>query len=156
MTEDLKELAELQPQSSFVIVKGTSYEIKPFKFRHMFAVLNHISNMIDDVNPYEDETKQFFRLVGKHSEDVLGIMALAINKKIDFFDDIETEEGLDLAATIWKINQDFFVQKVQPKLEALGLNMVKTESQSQDLLINPEANTKLPEEQVNLAESPVQ
>jgi len=137
MTEDLKELAELQPESKFVIVKGESIEIKPFKFRHMFKVLNHISNMIDDVNEYEDQTKQLFKLFGKHEEDVLGIMALAISKPLNFFEDLDTEEGFDLAATIWKINQDFFVQKIQPKLEALGLNQSPSDSPS-----NPDLNTK--------------
>ncbi len=133
MTDDLKELQELQPQSQFIIIKGESFEIKPFKFKHMFSVLNHISNMIDEVNPYEDQTKQLFKLLGKHPEDVMGILALAIGKPLSFFDDVDTEQGIDLAILVWKINQDFFVQKVQPKMKSLGL--------FQDL----------PEEQENLA-----
>lgn len=152
MTEDLKELAELQPESTFVVVKGHSFEIKPFKFRHMFKVLNHISNMVEDIslmqNPYEDpalaQTKQFLKLFGNHEEDVLGIMALAIGKPINFFEDAEIEEGFELASTIWKINQDFFVRKIQPKLEALGL---KTK-ESQDSPSEKEKST-LPMEEVN-------
>lgn len=122
MTDDLKELQELQPQSSFIIVKGESFEIKPFKFKHMFAVLNHISNMIDEVNPYEDQTKQLFKLLGKHPDDVMGILGLALGgKPVSFFDDVDTEQGIDLAILVWKINKDFFAQKVQPKMKELGL-----------------------------------
>ena len=122
MTDDLKELQELQPQSSFIIVKGESFEIKPFKFKHMFAVLNHISNMIDEVNPYEDQTKQLFKLLGKHPDDVMGILGLALGgKPVSFFDDVDTEQGIDLAIMVWKINQDFFVRKVQPKMKELVL-----------------------------------
>lgn len=121
MTEELKELAELQPKTTCVIVGNESFEIKPFKFKQMFSVLNHLSNMVTEMNPYEDQMVQLFRLFGKHPEDILGIMSIAINKPTSFFDELETDEGLEIAAKIWEINQDFFVQKVQPKLEKLGL-----------------------------------
>lgn len=140
MTEELNELAALQPESQFVIINDESFEIKPFKFRNMFKVLNHVSNMVGDINPYEDETIQFFRLIGSHEEDVLSIMALAINKPISFFDNVDTEQGLELATVIWKINQDFFVQKIQPKLESLGIKVSQNQSDSQ---LEKEKNTLL-------------
>lgn len=147
MTEDLKELAELQPASSFVVIKDHSFEIKPFKFRHMFAVLNHLSHMVEDIsliqNPYEDpalaQTKQLLRLFGNHEEDVLGILAIAIGKPVSFFDDVDMEEGFELASVVWRINQDFFVRKIQPKLEALGLK-----SLSQDDSLSEKEKSTLP------------
>ncbi|HNC59282.1 MAG TPA: hypothetical protein PLP33_27895 [Leptospiraceae bacterium] len=132
MNEELNELAELQPKTTFVIVGGESFEIKPFKFKHMFAVLNHLSNIVTDVNPYEDQMVQLFRLLGKHPEDVLGIMSLAVGKPTSFFDDIDTDQGIELAAKIWEINQDFFVRKVQPKLERLGLYVSQSDQKSSE------------------------
>ena len=83
MTDDLEELAVLQPESEFIVVKGISFEVKPFKFMQFMKVLKHVYNLVEDINPYDDQTKQVFRLFGEHPEDIIGILAIAIGKPVD-------------------------------------------------------------------------
>lgn len=164
MNEDLKELAALQPETQFVVVKGESFEIKPFLFRNMFKVLSHISNMVDSLdlvpNPYEDPmvayTKQIIKLLGNHGEDIIGIMSVATGKPSSYFDDITSEEGIELAAAIWKINQDFFARKLQPKLESMGLVAKETSQDSQlerEKNISQSETTEVQNQEVQVAEN---
>lgn len=140
MTADLKELEALQPQIATVTINNEIIEIKPFKFKQFFAALKHLSNMIADVNQYEDQTIQLIRLLGEHPDDVVGLMALATGKPAAFFDTLDTDAGLDIAIAVWNVNKDFFGQKIQPKLVSLGLLNSPEESKTLETQEATESN----------------
>lgn len=133
---ELAELEALQPLTRKITINNEEIEIKPYKFRQLFSALKHMSNMVADVNTFEDQTVQLFRLLGNHPEDVLGLMSLSTGKPVSFFDDISSEEGIDVVVAVWEVNKDFFVQKIQPKLKSLGLfqdlpeDQTKTEAET--------------------------
>lgn len=133
MEEELKELEALQPLSSIVNIKGIAVEVKPFKFRQLFMALKHVSNLVSEINTYEDQTVQILRVLGEHPEDVIGLISLSSGQPITFFEDLDAEEGIDLALAVWTVNKDFFSQKIQPKLVKIGLlNSPKTQTQMEE------------------------
>lgn len=135
---DLTELQALQPETKTLTIKGEQIEVKPFKFKQLLSALKFLSNMISDINEYEDKTIQLFRLFANHPDDVIGILSLVSNREAKWFDDIESEDGIELAIAAWTVNADFFAQKVQPKLEKLGLKGSPSEVERKSELTDTE------------------
>ena len=52
-------------------------------------------------------------------EDIMEILAIAVNRKRAWFDLINLEEGVEILATVITQNQDFFVQTVLPMIREL-------------------------------------
>lgn len=122
MTQDMKELEELQPATSSVVVGGETVEIKPFMFVQLLQALKYMANMIEDLNPYQDKEVQTFRLIASHPEEVLGLLMLATGKPREWFNTIDSKAGVALALETYKVNSDFFIREVQPLLDKANLS----------------------------------
>ena len=148
MNNDIQELEQLQPISANVVVNNETIEIKPLRFRQLLQALKYLSKMIEDVNPYEDKEIQMFKLFGNHPEEIVGLMSLATGKPIEWFDEIGTEDGIAIALEAFKVNKDFFSQKVQPLLEKAGLSQFGLLSDQKNLNENaPEKSQETEMEQ---------
>lgn len=138
-TEIMKELEALQPNQIEVKVGGETIVVKPFKFKQLLQALRYLSEMTENMG-FMDELG-IFRLIAAHPEQVMGLIKLATDKPDSFFDDLEAEEGVDIALAVWKVNSDFFSQKLGPKMEKI---MPSQNSQSDQTKTTEETKPESP------------
>lgn len=120
MNKDLKELATLQPltKSVHIASQNETIEVKPLKFKQLLKALQLLNVMAGSVN-YEVDERNFIYLIAEHPDEIIDFLVLALGKDREYFDNIESDEGVELAVAVWQVNQDFFVQKLAPKLKAV-------------------------------------
>ncbi len=147
MLSELKELETLVPDSNVVNIKGQEIEIKPFKFFNLLRVLRIILRASEDVSFTTTDEFTIIKLLSENPEALVEIFSIATGKNRDFFEDLDTDEGVELVTKIYKTNESFFIQKVQPKLESLGLNRSELQTDlKESQMIESEQKTQLEEE----------
>ena len=126
MSDNQNEMAgldELQPETEEIRIKGEIIEVKPFKFKHFLKITKLLAKLVEGVD-FLSTSGIIFALA--ENEDVIyQILEMATGKSRDFFDDetLEADSMFALLAMTWKVNQDFFSQKVSPSLKrVLGEN----------------------------------
>lgn len=64
---------------------------------------------------------KIFDILGDASDELMGLVALSINKPVDWLDDpaIGLDVGLDLVMSMFEVNKRFFTEKVLPKVAGL-------------------------------------
>jgi hypothetical protein len=118
---DLEDLEKLQNKGEVVKVNGEDIHIKPFTFGQLLKALKHLSNIGNSFTTGEnlDDTSALLRVFSYHTEDVMGLLILATGKDKEFFENLDPEIGIDLAMAAWRVNQDFFAQKLAPKIQQM-------------------------------------
>jgi hypothetical protein len=126
MTE-LTDLQQIFPLTKTVLVQNEQVEVKPYKFRQILKAFGYLSEIVAELGYIPDITNAAVAAVfilgalGKHPDEIIGLLKLATNRDDSFFDEISAEEGLDLAMATWEVNKDFFTQKLKAKIESFGL-----------------------------------
>lgn len=124
---DTKEIELLFPQGKVVKMKGQDVTIMPFGFGKFPKVLDCIKRLkLGDVNSDESgaakvQAYDSLQLVMNNADIALELIALAIGKPLSYFDDLPPDEGIAAGLAVIEVNQDFFVNRLQPMAtEALG------------------------------------
>ena len=143
-----KELDALIPEEVYVSVKGEQLQVKPFNFLNLLKVLKILFSMTESVSLDLMDQYSTIKMVADHPDEVLRIFSYSTGKPVNFFDDsVTADEGAELVAQIYLVNQDFFVQKLRPRLEKLNESSSLLESQtvtSEQLLTNEEGQESKP------------
>lgn len=112
------ELAELHPQGKSVTLRnGREIVVRPYKFLEFFTALQFIDGLSSAI---EGDDLNLIKAFSQHSQEVLGLIKLATKLSDQELGTLETDEGFDLALATYQVNQDFFVQKMAPKFQALA------------------------------------
>jgi hypothetical protein len=144
-TQDNAGLEILQDRSEYVEVKGgEKIEVKPFTFGQLLKALKHLASIGNSLSLDNLTDSVVIQALAIHTEDVLALLMLATGKDKAFFDTLDSESGIDIALAAWRVNQDFFVQKLAPKIQQL--------SESSSL---PEEKTQEPEQKAGSASSKI-
>lgn len=119
--DSILELENLYPEGRYIAVNGEKVEVKPFKFKQLLKALKYLSEMTGDIVKFGDLPPEmmFLNLFANYPDQVIGLLKLATGKDDDFFDTLDSDAGLELIALAYKVNEDFFIQKVGPKLSAV-------------------------------------
>lgn len=140
------ELEILFPQEISVAVKekGEILTIKPFKFRKIFKVIKVITDIAERMAKSGNNEEALFDLLTESEDKVLEVLSLAIDKPSNWFDDLEGDTGVELLTAVWKVNKSFFDNKLAPLLKEMGFG-----KQEESLILQPEKNETLTDEEVN-------
>ena len=123
MSEQLDELKVLFPEEISVEVKeyGETVVISPFKFKKIFKVLDVIAKIAEQMAKSGNENEAIIKLLGESEDKVFKILSLALDKPVEWFDNLDGGTGFDIALAVFKVNKSFFENKVKPLLEELAL-----------------------------------
>lgn len=121
----------LFPQGKQVTVKKEVLTIMPYGFGQFPRVLKAIKDIADkvpDTKPTAEGvvsmgTKEITELVISAGEPVVQLCAIATKKDIKWFDDVPSDQAVDLLTAIVEVNRDFFVKRLQPKMMAAIENL---------------------------------
>lgn len=124
------ELEVLQNDGEVVRVGDEDVHVKPFKFGQLLKALKYLANIGSSFGGEEISEVQIIQALTAHTEDMLSLLALATGKDRAYFDNIESEEGVDLALAAWRVNQSFFTERLLPRLQGLTGTETKAEDGS--------------------------
>lgn len=140
--ESLADLKILQPEENFILVGGSPVFVKPYTFAKLLKALKYLNNLAGILQTREDGLEpSLLEAFSKHGDDVLGLLALATDKPLEFFDELDAGIGLDLAILTYKVNESFFSEKLIPKIESL-MQSDSTENQTPNETEEQDENLK--------------
>ena len=111
----MNDLNTLIPESITLELGGESLSISPLRVRELPAMLKAIGPFAAQLNTEPDWLLMF----SEHSESLLDALSIASRQSREWVDNLAIDEALTLAATVFEVNTDFFVQRVAPNLAVL-------------------------------------
>lgn len=143
MAEVIKNVAEsldenleiLQPEENFVLINGEQVYVKQFTFGKLLKALKYLSNLADILQEGEDGLQQnLLQAFARHGDDIIGLLSLCTGKPKEFFDELEADKGLDMAVLAYKVNENFFVNNLFPKLNQMFPSDLQNQSEETEIV----------------------
>lgn len=104
---------------------GDLIVVRPLKFMQTVNTLRLLPPLLDVLKKLKEEASVeeigLQDLLQLAPDAAVAIACMCIDKRRDFFDTLETDEGIKILTAVWEVNQDFFKGKVQPLLQKAGL-----------------------------------
>lgn len=110
MSDDLKALFPGQE----VAAGGETIAVSPFKLGQLPKVATAFAKIREVIG-----SGNMVEIASAGGDDLLDLLCLAVGRKREWVDSLESDEGLDLMATVIAVNRDFFVQRMAPILQKL-------------------------------------
>lgn len=116
MNTRMNDLNTLIPQGIELVIDGEPLAVKPLKVGQLPAFLRAISPVMQQLTASEID---WLGLFGRHGEDLLTAVAIAVGKPRVWVDELAADEAILLAAKVIEVNADFFTRTVLPRLGGL-------------------------------------
>lgn len=116
MNTRMNDLDTLVPQGIELVIDGEPLAVKPLKVGQLPAFLRAISPVMQQLTASETD---WLGLLGRHGEDLLTAVAIAVGKPRVWVDELAADEAVLLAAKVIEVNADFFTRTVLPRLDGL-------------------------------------
>lgn len=115
--EPLNDLQELLPESKEVVAGGETFAIRPFGFRVMLKAVPRFASLTAFVKVKDGHLDVDIHAILTHlPEEICALCSMATGKPLDWFDRLDFEEGVALAAAVLTVNADFFARVASRKL----------------------------------------
>ena len=116
MANQENEAEILYPDAS-IIIKGESIEVKEFSFPQGLKVNAMAAPLIKALSAFftDDENADFSAMSSvfdMHSETLIELMSISINKPTEWFNTLTDTEGQALLMTFWSVNKVFFINRL--------------------------------------------
>jgi len=119
MSLSYETLNQTIPDVREVVVSGKPYHIKRFGLRKLKDAAVHaayIAMLLEQLNTGESP----LTLMIQGGDAAIDLMALALDEKPSFFDDVDPTEGANLFLAVLEVNVDFFVNTLSQSLPQLN------------------------------------
>ena len=107
------DLEVLFPEGKTVTVAGEPITVKPFTFGQIPKVVGTVKKLAGVV---QGDQIDVLDAIEKGGEDLLALAAFVVGKPREWFDEVPTDEGVELLKAIFEVNLDFFAKRVRPLL----------------------------------------
>lgn len=115
-----EEMKVLFPESSEVSLKsGEVITIKPLTFGQTLKAIEigkNLGTLIIAASEAENPRDEVIGIMAHGGQDLIALLAFALKKDIDWFDQLPADEGVALTAEFLGVNFDFFTKKVMPEI----------------------------------------
>lgn len=122
----MSELAVMFPEGKSLTIHDANLVIKPFKFGELSKVMkltDGIMGSLVGASQSKNIAGVLRVIIGDHGDKVAELMALSSKQPIDWVNNLEVDEAIELFAAILEVNADFFIRKVLPQLTSQMQNM---------------------------------
>ena len=114
-------LEVLFPQGKEVQLQGQTFNITPFKLGQLPVVLKAIQKIIQPIKQAEangnfNDPAFLMGLIVEAGDDVIQLFSTILNRPIEFVQNFEMDESVNLVTAMIEVNSDFFSKRVQPLL----------------------------------------
>ena len=121
----MSELNTLFPGKEIKLSTGEVIKVQPFKFGQMPLALkltSKLGNILADMyksgelSNRDKTVGNIVYLLAEGGEDLINLVGLCIGKDRVWFDNIESDDGLNIIIAFLEVNVDFFTKKMMPQL----------------------------------------
>lgn len=122
--EGMAEVKALAGVGKTVDFGGERLEIQPLRFGEALDIIAIAAPMVESLVDYAanasaaDEVAFFARLMAKHRGVVPKVLSIATRREEAFIEAGDLAEAVDLCATVYEVNRDFFDQRLAPAITA--------------------------------------
>lgn len=118
----LTEVEKLVADETTIVCRGETFKLKAFGIRKLQRAMPHIAvihSLLQLINDQaEDDMGRMFALVTHGGDALLELIGLALDRKLEWFDEADPFEVAAVALAVAKVNIDFF-GNAQSKLTPL-------------------------------------
>lgn len=116
------ELEVLFEQAKTFTINGEQVTVRPFKFGHLPQVLKLLRSVGGLFAHYQSQDKlnsmeAIIHIVGEAGDDLIKALVLNTGKPREFWDEIDSDEGLEVMIHFLIVNIGFFTKRVLPHLQ---------------------------------------
>ena len=117
------ELTVLYEQPKTFTINGQEVTVRPFKFGQLPQVLKLLRSVGGLFAHYQNQGKlnsmeAIIHIVGEAGDDLIKALVLNTGKPREFWDEIDSDEGLEIMIHFLIVNIGFFTKRVLPHLQA--------------------------------------
>ena len=98
------------PEPVVVTLSGTALELTPIRLGELPRLLAVVRPLAEEITSDPD----WMALLGRHGDAVLDLLAITTRRERAWINDLSLEDAVQLAATVFEVNADFFVRRVVP------------------------------------------
>lgn len=114
MTETTGDFKTFPPAPMVVTVAGVDVELTPIRLGELPRLLAAVRPLADEFSSNPD----WMALLSRHGEAVLDLLTIATRRERAWINDLPLDDAVQLAAAVFEVNADFFVQRVVPAVQA--------------------------------------
>ena len=108
----MDDLNTLIPETFDLNIAGESIEITPLRLGEFPAMLKAVKPFAEQL----DADPDWLFLLAEHGEALLDALTVACRRPREWVDELALDDALELAASVFEVNADFFVQRVAPNV----------------------------------------
>jgi hypothetical protein len=111
-----------------ITINDELISVKPLKIGQLTQAVQLSRNIIapaSELLASGDMASAAIRLIAEGGDDFLSLVGLSIGKTRAWFDDVEMDDGVAVAAIFLEVNLSFFVQRVRPILMKAMADLTK-------------------------------
>lgn len=115
----MDELEVMFPQGKTLSINDANLTIKPFKFGELSKVMKLTDGILGSLmgaSQGKDLALVFRTVIGDHGDKVAELMALSSKQSVEWINELDVDQAIELFAAIVEVNADFFIRRVLPKV----------------------------------------
>ena len=110
-----QDLDAFPPAAHTVRAGGEDLSITPFQVGDVPAVLRAVRS-IEPMFAAKDAPVEWMAIMAEHGDDLIDMVAIGTRKPVEWVRRLAMDDFLQLAAVVYRVNLDFFVQRLGPSL----------------------------------------
>lgn len=110
------------PVPVVVTLSGVTLELTPIRLGELPRLLAVVRPLIAQMSSEPD----WIALLGTQGEAVLELLAVTSRRERAWINDLSLQEAVQLAATVFEVNVDFFVAHVVPSIQGAAQQLAPT------------------------------
>lgn len=118
------ELTQLFPSGKQISIKDENLTIKPFKFGELpkvFKTIEPITGSLTQlINNRDNPAVAIAGIFATGGDSIVELLVIGAKKPVEWVNDLEMDEGIELLTAVIEVNADFFIQKVLPHLSKVA------------------------------------
>lgn len=125
MSNTDQEIKTLFPNKEITLSTGEVITLKPFTFGQLPQAIKLVEKLggvlqrLIKEGALADRTKTataVMVVISEGGEDLINLISLGINKPREWFDSLQSDDGMHLTIGFLEVNLDFFTKKMMPRL----------------------------------------
>jgi hypothetical protein len=110
------------PVPVVVTLSGTTLELTPIRLGELPRLLAVVRPLVAEIGNEPD----WMALLVTHGDAVLDLLAITSRRERVWINDLSLQEAVQLAATVFEVNVDFFVAHVVPSIQGAAQQLAPT------------------------------
>ena len=103
----------LPPVPVMLDIGGDTLELTPIRVGEVPALIHAVRPFVGQLSADPD----WLGLLAEHGEALLNALALTVRRERAWVEDLSLDDAVRLAATVFEVNADFFVQRLAPAVQ---------------------------------------